>query len=108
MNYTISHVLSNAPAFKGRQWSMSNEDFSTLNITDGKAPISLAEIEAADLQLFSDNQKNDHIVKRKENYPSVEDQLLAIWASMDTGEIPKSAAFYNAIKAINDQYQPGK
>ncbi len=38
------------------------------------------------------------------SYPSVQDQLLSIWNSMDSGEIPKSKAFYNSIKTINDKY----
>ena len=38
------------------------------------------------------------------SYPPLQDQLLAIWASMDSGEIPVSKAFYNAIKAVNDKY----
>jgi hypothetical protein len=38
------------------------------------------------------------------SYPSIQDQLLLIWASMDSGEIPQSKGFYNAIKAVNDKY----
>jgi hypothetical protein len=38
------------------------------------------------------------------SYPPIQDQLLAIWASMDSGEIPVSKAFYDLIKEVNDKY----
>lgn len=41
---------------------------------------------------------------REVEYPSVQDQLLHLWDSMDKGEIPVSKAFYEAIKAVNDKY----
>lgn len=36
---------------------------------------------------------------RKAAYPSVEDQLDALWCAMDTGILPKVPDFYDPIKA---------
>jgi hypothetical protein len=45
-----------------------------------------------------------YVLLRRTNYPRVTDQLDMLWHSMDTGEIAKSTAFYDAIKAVKDQY----
>ena len=63
-----------------------------------------AEWAAYDATKADYDAKKSYLDKRKIAYPSVQDQLLALWSSMDTGEIPKSKAFYEAIKAVNDQY----
>ncbi len=47
-----------------------------------------------------------YLEKRKSSYPPIQDQLLALWNSMDTGEIPKSKEFYTAIKLVNDEHPP--
>lgn len=41
---------------------------------------------------------------RRREYPAIGDQLDALWHSMNNGEIPKAAAFYDAIKAVKDKY----
>ncbi len=63
-----------------------------------------AEWAAADSERAQYEATKAYLDNRKKEYPSVEDQLLAIWKSMDSGEIPQSKAFYNAIKAVNDKY----
>ena len=45
-----------------------------------------------------------YISKRVTEYPSIGDQLDMLWHSMESGEIPKSAAFFSACKAIKDKY----
>lgn len=37
-------------------------------------------------------------------YPGIGQQLDMLWHSMNNGEIPKAAAFYDAIKAVKDKY----
>jgi hypothetical protein len=67
----------------------------------------LAEMAARDAAFQAQKAayaKVAYLDQRKEEYPSIQDQLLAIWNSMDSGEIPQSKAFYNAIKAVNDKY----
>jgi len=51
-----------------------------------------------------ENEKNEYKIKRQSHYPSIGDQLDMLWHSMDSGEIPKSLAFYNAIKTVKDKY----
>ncbi len=41
---------------------------------------------------------------RSMEYDRFADQLDALWHSMDSNEIPKSAAFYSRIKAVKDKY----
>lgn len=38
------------------------------------------------------------------SYPNIGAQLDMIWHSMNNGEIPKSGAFFEAVKAVKDQY----
>ena len=42
--------------------------------------------------------------QREEAYPSIEDQLDALWKAMDEGVLPKAGKFYDAIKAVKDKY----
>jgi hypothetical protein len=60
--------------------------------------------EALWAQQQSDNKKVEYINKRITEYPSIQDQLNALWDAMDKGEIPKANAFYNSIKAVNDKH----
>ncbi len=67
----------------------------------------LAEIAAREAKYAAQKaaySKVEYLDQRKLEYPALQDQLLAIWNSMDTGEIPQSKAFYQAIKAVNDKY----
>jgi len=45
-----------------------------------------------------------HTDPRSKEYPSVIEQLDMLWHIMDSGEIPKSEAFYNSIKEIKTKY----
>ena len=45
-----------------------------------------------------------YLDQRQAAYPSIQNQLLMLWSSMDSGEIPKSAAFYTAIQSVNQKY----
>ena len=67
----------------------------------------IADRNARDAQFVIDKAKidsNKYLFDRRKEYPDIQDQLLALWNSMDAGEIPQSKAFYNAIKAVNDKY----
>ena len=67
----------------------------------------IADRKARDAQFEIDKtaiDANRYLFDRKVAYPSVQDQLLMLWSSMDAGEIPQSKAFYNSIKTINDKY----
>tara|TARA_B110000211_G_scaffold207569_1_gene243450 strand:- start:1641 stop:2021 length:381 start_codon:yes stop_codon:yes gene_type:complete len=41
---------------------------------------------------------------RKADYPSVEEQLDALWHAMDDGSTVKAEAFYERIKNVKDRY----
>jgi hypothetical protein len=45
-----------------------------------------------------------YVALRRSEYPLIVDQLDMLWHSMDSGEITKATAFYNALKAVKDQY----
>lgn len=47
---------------------------------------------------------NDYRNQRFKAYPSVRDQLDALWHAMDSGALPKAEPFYSAIKAVKDQF----
>ncbi len=68
----------------------------------------IAAKESIALQKQTAYAKVQYLDQRAAAYPSIQSQLLQLWDSMDTGEIPKSAAFYNAILAINQQYPAPK
>lgn len=46
----------------------------------------------------------DYRELRAREYPSFGDQLDMLWHSMNNNEIPRSEAFYTAIKTVKDRY----
>ena len=46
----------------------------------------------------------DYTTKRKEAYPTIEEQLGMLWHAMNNGEIPKAEPFYSSIKDVKDLY----
>lgn len=69
--------------------------------------IDEAFIKQKEIDFAIEKEKYDKIAyldKRKNEYPSVQAQLCALWDAMESGEIPKASAFYDAIKAVNDKY----
>lgn len=60
--------------------------------------------EAAHLKRLEEDQANAYKSNREREYPSIGDQLDMLWHSMDNGEIPKSQAFFMALKAVKDKY----
>jgi hypothetical protein len=42
--------------------------------------------------------------KRKRAYPSISDQLDALWHAMHNGTLPKAEPFYSEIKAVKDRF----
>ena len=45
-----------------------------------------------------------YVGNRIRNYPTIGDQLDALYHAMDAGILPKVPEFYNTIKAIKDKY----
>ena len=50
----------------------------------------------------------DYRKLRKDAYPSLGDQLDALWHSMNIGEIPKAEPFFTQIKDVKDKYPKGE
>lgn len=50
------------------------------------------------------SHKSDHKPLRAAEYPSVTEQLDALWHAMDQGTIPKVDGFYDSIKAVKDKF----
>lgn len=46
----------------------------------------------------------DYKKLRRMNYPSVGEQLDALWHAMNNGESTKIEPFYSIIKAVKDKY----
>lgn len=64
-----------------------------------------------DREIFTEDQFNDSVnqVTQEVNdavnlrtYPAIEEQLDALWHSMNTGMLPKDNPFYKMIKQIKD------
>lgn len=49
-------------------------------------------------------QAPDYTEQRRRNYPIMGDQLDMLWHAMDTGILPKVQDFYDAVKAVKDQF----
>lgn len=48
--------------------------------------------------------RKDYASMRAAAYPSIEEQLDALWHAMDRGEAPKAPGFYDLIKRVKDRY----
>ncbi len=104
MNYSLDYVLSKAPEFKGRLWSLSEGDHEKLVMLDGGEKIALDAIVAADAKLFEANQAVAYLQQRKDNYPDLHDLLVKLFNDIESGKDLKSGDFYTAIKAVHDQF----
>ncbi|CAK16858.1 hypothetical protein [Pseudomonas entomophila] len=50
------------------------------------------------------SHRPDHRALRAAEYPSVADQLDALWHAMDKGQLPVVDAFYWSIRGVKDKY----
>lgn len=71
---------------------------------DAKDLAEISDREAKYQAQKAEYSKVAYLDSRKLEYPAIQDQLLMLWDSMDSGEMPQSKAFYDTIKAINDKY----
>ena len=61
------------------QFSITNEDFSTIKWIDGTEPISQSDVEAKQAELQADYDAKQYQRDRKAEYPAIEDQLDYIY-----------------------------
>lgn len=67
-------------------------DVSTLTVIRGKMP------EPPEPEPLP--EVAEYVTQRTALYPTIANQLDMLFHAMDSGEIPKAAAFYNRIKAV--------
>jgi len=101
MVHSLADILNRG--FPGRQWTFA-KDYTTLQFLDGGASITLAQLQDMDTQLSAIDAATKYQKDRALAYDTIGNQLDMLWHSMDSNEIPKSAAFYNSIKAVKDKY----
>lgn len=77
----------------------------TIPLTDDEILEKSDRKKKYDLEI-SDLESKNYLKNRLSEYPSIQDQLLMLWSSMDSGEIPKCKAFYEGIASVNKKY-PG-
>jgi hypothetical protein len=46
----------------------------------------------------------DYATLRRENYPSLAEQMDMLWHAMNNGDLPKSEPFYSSIKDVKDRF----
>ena len=80
--------------------NLSGSSYSDIEWTDQR-PIFTEDEFNAEVQKVRD-EVNESVSKRV--YPSVEDQLDALWHAMNAGLIPKAENFYQMIKEVKDKH----
>ena len=79
------------------QFSITNEDFSTIQWIDGTVPISQSDVEAKQTELQTAYDAKEYQRKRKAEYPAIEDQLDDIYHNGIDG-------WKATIKTTKDKY----
>lgn len=104
---SLPRILSDN--FPGLEWSYPNENGNLVVYSTEHPVINDELLKIWDEQLFQKELKNLYKLKRKEAYEkiSIEDQLDMLWHSMDSGEIPRSEDFFQAILSVKNKYQKG-
>lgn len=86
-------------------FTVENDDYATVVWFSAPDPIpTLNQLQAEITRLEALDAANQYQTQRRYEYPRIQDQLDMLWHSMDTGEIPKSTAFYDAIAAVKNRY----
>ena len=55
---------------------------------------------------ITEGRKTDYHYQRRQNFPSIGDQLDMLWHAMDEGELTKIEPFYTEIQNVKLQYPP--
>jgi hypothetical protein len=64
-------------------------------------PEEIVEFNTKKSESVADFNANNWKRTRKKAMPSTDDLINMLFESMDSGEIPKATAFYDAIKAVH-------
>jgi len=84
--------------------NVGGSSYSDIEWTDSRNIFTEADFNS-EVQNVKDEIKNA-VVQRV--YPSIEEQLDALWHTMDAGLLPKTGRFYEMIKEVKDKYPKPK
>ena len=100
IDYT--YPLAHLEKYKGCEWTLEGDNYEGLKwLCKDRPKPSEDELKAAYADCVKEHRYKEN---RKTEMPPLQDQLMAMWHGMDSGEIPKCAVFYDAIKAIHVKY----
>jgi hypothetical protein len=86
-------------------FSVEEGDYSTVTWYNTPDTVPTAQqIQTEMARLAAADAALQYQTHRRAEYPRIQDQLDMLWHSMDTGEIAKSQAFYDAIAAVKNKY----
>ena len=103
--FDITHAIQSLRP--GAVWSIEGDDYSTLDWQDTEQTQPTEdEINTEIARLQAESDAKQYARDRKDNYPSIGDQLDMLYHAINNNETLKTdfADFYNAVKAIKDQY----
>lgn len=92
-------VLSLCPGAKFRMVGLEYEDIQWDDNTQTKPTKQQVVAEMERLNGVESYQQ-----PRRNNYPSIGDQLDMLWHAIDAGTLNKTSDFYKTIKAVKDAY----
>jgi hypothetical protein len=81
------------------------EDGSQDHLIGNKTLLPEEQVESAQTAWFSRYVNNmEYDQARRLHYPSIGDQLDALWHAMDSGQLPKIQNFYEPIQLVKQQF----
>ncbi len=89
--------------FPDVEFSIAGNDFKTLIAHTGKKPTK-AKLNAAWLEIVEQDAKTEYKRKRKAEYPSVEELVLALWESVAEQDQTRFLEVKAKREAIKNKY----
>lgn len=87
------------------RFSVENNDFDKIEIQDANVVFpSRQEIQNEIARLQAIEDAIEYRQNRREQYPSIGDQLDMLWHSIDGGKLDKTSDFYLALKTVKDNH----
>ena len=89
----------------GAQWSLSGDTYDGLEWRDLVIPKPSEDaLQSAYAAVLAQEKATAYQGLRSDAYPGIGDQLDMIWHAMDSNLIPMAKEFYDARKAVKEQY----
>jgi hypothetical protein len=96
MTYPTNKVIKISRAIKSlnsdAHFKYTEEDISTLEWLDGTTPISKEDILAKQTELQAEYDSLDYARKRKAEYPTIEELVVALYDSEDRAAVDEKRA----------------